>query len=116
VTLSPGQSVSGSATLRPGSGGPPDYTVYTGYNDPVTGKLHFPPDAPFITLNSIVAPAATDIQINGTASNGSPSTGSEFTYTYQVKNAGPWLHLWRHRIRGYASRVAHACQLFCDVD
>ena len=87
---SPGQSVSGSVTLRPGSGGPPDYTVYTGYNDPVTGKLHFPPDAPFITHNSIVAPAATDIQIVGAASTGSPSTGSEFTYTYQVKNAGPW--------------------------
>jgi len=90
VTLSPGQSVSGSVTLRPGSGGPPDYTVYTGYNDPVTGKLHFPPDAPFITHNSVVAPAATDIQINGAASNGSPSRGSEFTYTYQVRNAGPW--------------------------
>jgi uncharacterized repeat protein (TIGR01451 family) len=90
VTLSPGQSVSGSVILRPGSGGPPDYTVYTGYNDPVTGKLHFPPDAPFITHNSIVAPAATDIQIHGAASTGSPSTGSEFTYTYQVKNAGPW--------------------------
>jgi uncharacterized repeat protein (TIGR01451 family) len=90
VTLSPGQSVSGSVTLRPGSGGPPDYTVYTGYNDPVTGKLHFPPDAPFITHNNVVAPAATDIQINGAASTGSPATGSEFTYTYQVKNAGPW--------------------------
>src|SRR5215469_2445680 len=90
VTLSPGQSVSGSVTLRPGSGGPPDYTVYTGYNDPVTGKLHFPPDAPSITHNSIVAPASTDIQISGSASNGSPSTGAEFTYTYQVKNAGPW--------------------------
>jgi uncharacterized repeat protein (TIGR01451 family) len=90
VTLSPGQSVSGSVTLRPGSGGPPDYTVYTGYNDPVTGKLHFPPDAPFITHNTVVAPAPTDIQIKGAASNGSPATGSEFTYTYEIKNAGPW--------------------------
>src|SRR5215469_7448096 len=90
VTLSPGQTVSGSVRLRPGSGGPPDYTVYTGYNDPFTGKLHFPPDAPFITHNSIVAPASTDIQINGAASTGGPSVGSEFTYTYQVKNAGPW--------------------------
>jgi uncharacterized repeat protein (TIGR01451 family) len=90
VILSPGQSVSGSVTLRPGSGGPPDYTVYTGYNDPVTGKLHFPPDAPFITHNSVVAPAATDIQIKGSASNGSPQTGSVFTYNYEVKNAGPW--------------------------
>jgi uncharacterized repeat protein (TIGR01451 family) len=90
AALSPGQSVSGSVTLRPGSGGPPDYTVYTGYNDPVTGKLHFPPDAPFITHNTVVAPAATDIQIKGAASNGSPAAGSEFTYTYEVKNAGPW--------------------------
>jgi len=90
TALSPGQSVSGSVTLRPGSGGPPDYTVYTGYNDPVTGKLHFPPDAPFITDNTVVAPAATDIQIKGAASNGSPAIGSEFTYTYEVKNAGPW--------------------------
>src|ERR1051326_4131560 len=40
VALPPGQSVSGSVTLRPGSGGPPDYTVYTGYNDPATGKQH----------------------------------------------------------------------------
>jgi uncharacterized repeat protein (TIGR01451 family) len=90
VTLSPGQSVSGSVTLRPGAGGPPDYTVYTGYNDPVTGKLHFPPDAPFITHNTVVAPAATDIQIKGAASTGSPQAGSQFTYTYEVKNAGPW--------------------------
>ena len=90
VSLSPGQSVSGSVTLRPGSGGPPDYTVYTGYSDPVTGRLHFPPEAPFITHNTVVAPAATDIQIKGAASNGAPPVGSEFTYTYEVKNAGPW--------------------------
>jgi uncharacterized repeat protein (TIGR01451 family) len=38
----------------------------------------------------MVAPAATDIQITGAASTGSPSLGSTFTYTYQIKDAGPW--------------------------
>lgn len=88
VTLLPGQSVSGSVTLRPGTGGPPDYGVYSGYNDPVTGAQHFA--IPRITQTSIVAPAATDIQITGAASNGAPPAGSSFTYTFQIKNAGPW--------------------------
>lgn len=88
VTLLPGESISGSVTLRPGSGGPPNYTVYSSYKDPVTGVLHFA--TPIITNSNVVAPAATDIQITGAASTGSPSVGSTFTYTYQIKNAGPW--------------------------
>jgi uncharacterized repeat protein (TIGR01451 family) len=88
VTLQPGQNVSGSVTLRPSAGGPPDYTVYTGYTDPVSGKAIFA--IPAITNHNVVAPAATDIQITGAASNGSPPVGSAFTYTYQIKNAGPW--------------------------
>ena len=90
VTLQPGQSVSGSVTLRPLAGGAPDYTVYTGYINPVTGKQVFDTPGTFITNKNVVAPAATDIQITGAASNGSPSAGSTFTYTYQIKNAGPW--------------------------
>jgi uncharacterized repeat protein (TIGR01451 family) len=62
--------------------------VYSGYNDPITGSQHFA--IPRITQASVVAPAATDIQITGAASNGAPPVGSTFTYTYQVKNAGPW--------------------------
>jgi uncharacterized repeat protein (TIGR01451 family) len=88
VTLLPGESVGGSVTLRPGAGGPPDYTVYTGYNDPVSGKAIFA--TPAITNTNVVAPAATDVQIKGAASNGAPPAGSTFTYTYEVKNAGPW--------------------------
>jgi uncharacterized repeat protein (TIGR01451 family) len=88
VTLLPGQSVSGSVTLRPGSAGPADYGVYTAYNDPMTGSQHFA--IPRITQTNVVAPAATDIQITGAASNGAPPVGSTFTYSYQVKNAGPW--------------------------
>ncbi|HYL74028.1 MAG TPA: DUF11 domain-containing protein [Bryobacteraceae bacterium] len=88
TTLPPGHSVSGSVTLRPGTGGPPIYGVYTGYNDPITGSQHFA--IPRLTQTNLVAPAATDIQITGAASNGAPLAGSTFTYTYQVKNAGPW--------------------------
>ncbi|HLK66652.1 MAG TPA: DUF11 domain-containing protein [Bryobacteraceae bacterium] len=91
VTLLPGESVSGSVTLRPGAGGPPDYTVYSLYNDPKTGSsLLGASQIPFIRHSDVVAPAATDIQITGSASTGAPPAGSTFTYTYQVKNAGPW--------------------------
>jgi uncharacterized repeat protein (TIGR01451 family) len=90
VALQPGQSVSGSVTLRPLAGGAPDYTVYTGYINPVTGKQVFNAPGTSIKNQNAVAPAATDIQISGAASAGSPAVGSTFTYTYQIKNAGPW--------------------------
>lgn len=89
VTLLPGQSVRGSVTLRPGAGGPPDYTVYSLYDDPRTGALVVF-GAPAITRSSVVAPAGTDIQLKGAASNGAPPVGSTFTYSFEVKNAGPW--------------------------
>jgi uncharacterized repeat protein (TIGR01451 family) len=85
VTLPPGASVSGSVTLRPGTGGPAFYGVYSRHD------LSGPPlPDPVINYRGVVAPAATDIQITGAASTGSPSVGSTFTYTYQIKNAGPW--------------------------
>jgi len=87
VTLLPGASVSGSVTVRPGTGGPANYVVYTGHA-PLPGQK--PQDATGINYRGMVAPAATDIQITGSASTGSPSVGSTFTYTYQIKNAGPW--------------------------
>jgi uncharacterized repeat protein (TIGR01451 family) len=37
-----------------------------------------------------VAPAPTDVQVTGSASTGSPLPGSTFSYTFQVKNNGPW--------------------------
>lgn len=86
VTLAPGQSATGSVTLRPGAGGPPDYTVYTGLID-ANGLL--PSPVP-LTINDVVAPSPTDIQIKGAASNGSPPVGSTYAYNFEVKNAGPW--------------------------
>jgi uncharacterized repeat protein (TIGR01451 family) len=88
VTLAPGASVSGSVTLRPGTGGPAFYTVYSAHN-PLTGTGPGPLD-PVINYHGIVAAAATDVQISGAASTGSPSIGSTFTYTYQIRDAGPW--------------------------
>src|SRR5262249_30619652 len=86
VTLQPGQSVSGSVTLRPLGAGVPNYTVYSGYT--LNGVAH--PLTPAITNGNVVAPAATDIQMSGAASNGSPAVGSPFPYTYKIKTAGPW--------------------------
>jgi uncharacterized repeat protein (TIGR01451 family) len=86
VTLAPGQSANGTVTLRPTAGGPPDYTVYAGLID-TFGQI---PDVIVATNRNVVAPAPTDIQLKGAASNGSPPAGSTFTYTYEIKNSGPW--------------------------
>ena len=88
VTLAPGASVSGSVTVRPGTGGPAFYTVYSAHT-PLSGTGFGQLD-PVINYRGMVAPAATDIQISGAASTGAPLVGSTFTYTYQVKNSGPW--------------------------
>jgi len=37
-----------------------------------------------------IAPSPTDVQVGGFASNGSPPRGGDFTYTFQVKNNGPF--------------------------
>jgi uncharacterized repeat protein (TIGR01451 family) len=87
VTLLPGASVSGSVTVRPGTGGPVLYGVYTNHT-PLPGER--PQVDTAINYRGMVAPLPTDIQMTGSASTGSPSAGSTFTYTYQIKNAGPW--------------------------
>lgn len=87
VTLAPGASVSGSVTVRPRTGGPAFYTMYTGH-DPLSGTGAKVLD-PAINYRGMVAAAATDVQITGSASNGSPLVGATLTYTYQVHNAGP---------------------------
>jgi uncharacterized repeat protein (TIGR01451 family) len=37
-----------------------------------------------------VAPAPTDVQVTGSASTGSPLFGAQYSYTFQVKDNGPW--------------------------
>jgi uncharacterized repeat protein (TIGR01451 family) len=36
-----------------------------------------------------VSPGPTDLQVTGSADNGSPAAGSQFAYTFQVKDNGP---------------------------
>jgi uncharacterized repeat protein (TIGR01451 family) len=88
VAVAPGASISGTVTLRPGAGGPAAYNTYSLYNDPVTGQ----PSGiiPEVKDSETIAPAATDIQITGSASTGSPALGSNYSYTYQIKNSGQW--------------------------
>ena len=90
VTLTPGESVSGMVTLRPGSGGPPNYIVYSLYNDPITGQQKGLAGEAAIHDSNIIAPAAVDEQLSGAASTGSPAIGAAFDYNFQIKNAGPW--------------------------
>jgi uncharacterized repeat protein (TIGR01451 family) len=42
-------------------------------------------------LSVPVTPAPTDVQVTGFASTGSPKLGSVYSYTFQVKNDGPFL-------------------------
>ncbi len=44
----------------------------------------------FATDVESVAAAPTDVQVTGSSNNGSPPLGSAFTYTFQVKNNGPF--------------------------
>lgn len=90
VTLAPGATISGTVTLRPGSGGPANYITYSLYTDPITGQQKGLLGEATIHDSNIVGPAATDEQLAGSASTGSPAVGANYTYNYQVKNAGPW--------------------------
>jgi uncharacterized repeat protein (TIGR01451 family) len=42
-------------------------------------------------LSLPVTPAPTDVQVTGFASTGSPKLGSVYSYTFQVKNNGPFV-------------------------
>lgn len=90
VTLAPGETVSGTVTLRPGSGGPGNYVAYSLYNDPVTGQQKGLAGEASIHDTNIIAPAAVDEQLTGSASTGSPAVGTNFNYNFQIKNAGAW--------------------------
>lgn len=42
-----------------------------------------------VTINPAVVGTPTDVQVTGSASNGSPVHGTNYTYTFQVKDNGP---------------------------
>jgi uncharacterized repeat protein (TIGR01451 family) len=85
--VAPGQSV--SATFTATASGPNTYV------DQISAALDFggiPPTS--VSRDSVnysipVSPGPTDLQVTGSANNGSPAVGSRFDYTFQVKDNGP---------------------------
>lgn len=84
ATLAPGASFSVWATLQDDAVGPVRYNVYSVYVDA---------GLPFFTVvadTESAGPGPVDLQISGSSSQGSPPIDGTYTYTYLVKNAGPW--------------------------
>ncbi len=84
ATLAPGASFSVWATLQDDAAGPVRYNVYSVYT--VAGSPYFT----VVADTESAGPGPVDLQISGSSSQGSPAIGSSYTYTYLVKNAGPW--------------------------
>ncbi len=80
-TIAAGASVSIDFQIRPNLAGTLTYTAFSGGNAILGNSVEDTED---------VAPAPTDMQVTGFASTGSPPLGSVFTYTFQVKNNGPF--------------------------
>jgi len=81
LSLEPGATLAIQARIRP------DVAGSVSYGASVVGST-FPSNA--ATDVEDVAPAPTDVQVTGSSNNGSPPLGSAFTYTFQVRNAGPF--------------------------
>jgi len=85
VTLAPGDSVAEWVVINAQKAGPVHYNAYGVYAMP-GGSIFF---AEVFDTES-AAPGSVDLQISGSSNQGQPALGSNFTYTYRVKNAGPW--------------------------
>jgi len=81
LSLDPGATLTVQARIRPNVAGSLTYGAS------VVGST-FPSNAAADVVD--VAPGATDVQVTGSSNNGSPPLGSAFTYTFQVKNNGPF--------------------------
>lgn len=81
-TLQPGTSVTITFAFQPNVAGTLDVNgAISGFRGGVFQRNT-------TTLTIPVAPAPTDVQITGFASTGSPAAGTNFHYTFQVKNGG----------------------------
>ena len=85
VTLAPGASVSNWVIVNPQKAGRVHYNAYGAYVD-AFGSFN----SCEVFDTETAAPGAVDLQISGSSNQGQPSLGSSYTYTYEVKNAGPW--------------------------
>lgn len=91
AALAPGASETATFSLLAATAGSYEipFNVVGGQPIPDSpGALQIITDAATLTVDAQAAP--TDIQVTGSANNGSPSVGSTFDYTFQVKNNGPF--------------------------
>jgi uncharacterized repeat protein (TIGR01451 family) len=79
VQLAPGASASYDLTIRPTAPGT------TGNSASADPNFNY-----YSQVTVEVSPAPTDVQVTGSASTGSPARGASFSYTFQVKDNGPW--------------------------
>ena len=86
AVLAPGASFSVWATLEDDATGRVRYNPYSLHTDPVTGSPVFT----VVADTESASPGPVDLQISGSSNQGQPSIQSTYTYTYVVKNAGPW--------------------------
>jgi uncharacterized repeat protein (TIGR01451 family) len=80
ASLAPGATATLNFSVLPLSLGTLDLTIAASNAGSISsGELSVP-----------ISPAPTDVQVTGAASTGSPALGAAFSYTFQVKNNGPW--------------------------
>jgi uncharacterized repeat protein (TIGR01451 family) len=90
--LAPGASETATFSLLASAAGSYQIPFNASAEVPVPGAPgEFTDVADSVTLPVTVqaATAVTDVQVTGSSNNGSPSVGSTFTYTFQVKDNGP---------------------------
>jgi uncharacterized repeat protein (TIGR01451 family) len=81
ASLDAGASLSFAFDIIPQTAGPVGYGASTCANGQTCNG---------VSDSETVAPGATDLQITGSSNQGSPVRNSQFTYTFQVKNDGPF--------------------------
>jgi len=80
-TMAAGATITVTTVVVPTDAGPLSFASNAGPMNDDTADL--------TTID--IAPSPTDVQVGGFASNGSPPRGGNFTYTFQVKNNGPFI-------------------------
>ena len=80
-SIAPGVTLTFQTQVRPDVAGPLTFVAVTSGNGANINVVQDDENA---------APAPTDVQVTGSASTGSPPRGSQYFYTFQVKNDGPY--------------------------
>jgi uncharacterized repeat protein (TIGR01451 family) len=88
--LAPGASESATVSLLASAVGPYQIPFGVSALEPEPGEPGVSlgvGDSMTLAVNA--QPGLTDLQVTGSSTNGSPPSGSTFSYTFQVKNDGP---------------------------